>query len=76
MMKRREKRLLATHWIELSRRSTPEGQEKLCPRCGEWMLHNEQNFSFMQTRGHFRSYCKPCNAELTARYKEKRAMRA
>lgn len=63
----RDRRLLAQPWIELSKRRTPEGTEKQCPCCGEWMPLNEENFSFISTRGHYHSHCRTCRAEDATR---------
>jgi len=59
----RNRRVLEARWPELNTRKTPEGTEKLCGQCQEWLPLDEEFFSFIPSQGHYRSWCKCCEAE-------------
>lgn len=68
--KKRNRNLLSQHWIELSTRTTDDGREKLCPKCGEWWPHDETCFGWIPALGHYRSWCRACEAEKTRNYRQ------
>jgi len=62
-MLNKTQKLLRKPWPELSKRKTSEGIEKFCPRCCEWWPHDDEFFTFIQSRGHYHSHCNACRAE-------------
>ncbi len=63
-MRRRDRKLLRQPWRELSGRKGPNGVEKFCNACGEWLLLDDENFTFLSSRGHYHCHCKLCRAGL------------
>jgi hypothetical protein len=69
--KKRDRAILNQHWIELSTRNTEDGREKLCPHCGEWWPHDETCFGWNPSVGHYRSWCRACEADRTRQYRQR-----
>ncbi len=61
------RRLLARPWPELHRRVTELGPEKQCPGCGEWLPHDQEFYGYTKSRNSYRSHCRACEAEQTAK---------
>jgi hypothetical protein len=69
--KKRDRALLSKHWLELTNRRTPEGWEKRCSACGEWLPRDESCFSWCKNSVRFVHRCKPCDAEKQRAYRKR-----
>lgn len=65
-VKRRNQLVTQTRWPELNQKVSEDyGLEKLCGCCQDWWPLDTEFFSFIPSQGHFRSWCKACEAEAT-----------
>lgn len=73
-VKRRNQRVLQARWKELNQRVTDDcGREKLCGCCQEWWPLSEEFFGFIRAEGHYRSYCRACEADQTRNWRTRKA---
>lgn len=72
---RRNQNVLATPWLELGAYVEPDGRERCCSCCREWLPMDDEFFGFLATRGHFRSACRACEAVKARAYRARVKLR-